>query len=282
VQADLARRIAAAVGAEVSVFRTVGGGDINDAYSVELADGRRLFVKTNRAAPPGMFAAEAGGLRWLAEARAVRVPEVIAVAEDFLALEWLERGPRRRGFDEALGRGLARLHRASPGGFGLAADNYIATLPQANHPEPDWIAFWMRQRIEPMVRRAIERRDAPARWAAAVARLAARLPDLAGPAEPPARLHGDLWHGNVHAAGDEPALIDPAVYGGHREVDLAMLALFGGLSDALVGGYQEVWPLAPGWRDRLVLWQLYPLLVHVVLFGNGYGGQVERVLERFA
>ena len=281
MQADLARRIAAAVGAEVSVFRTVGGGDINDAYSVELADGRRLFVKTNRAAPPGMFAAEAGGLRWLAEARAVRVPEVIAVAEDFLALEWLERGPRRRGFDEALGRGLARLHRASPGGFGLAADNYIATLPQANHPEPDWIAFWMRQRIEPMVRRAIERRDAPARWASAVARLAARLPDLAGPAEPPARLHGDLWHGNVHATTAGPALIDPAVYGGPREIDLAMLDLFGGLSAAALDAYHEVWPLAPGRDDRVALWQLYPLLVHTVLFGGSYAAQVDAAFGRY-
>jgi fructosamine-3-kinase len=240
-----------------------------------------VFVKSNPAPPPGLFAAEAHGLGWLAEADAIRVPAVIAVGDDHLVLEWLERGPRKKGFDEALGRGLARLHGTGAPRFGLERDNFIATLAQANAATASWAEFWITRRIAPGVRLAVERRGAPDRWLGAVDRLAARLPALA-PSEAPARLHGDLWHGNVHAAGDEPALIDPAVYGGHREVDLAMLALFGGLSDALIGGYQEISPLAAGWRERLQLWQLYPLLVHVVLFGGGYAGAVESALDRFA
>jgi fructosamine-3-kinase len=212
----------------------------------------------------------------------VRVPAVLAVGDDYLVLEWLERGPRKKGFDETLGRALAHLHRSAPPELGLDRDNFIATLEQSNASADSWPAFWIERRIAPAVHQAIERRGAPTRWRAAVERLSDRLPELAGPAEPPARLHGDLWHGNVHAAGDEPALIDPAAYGGHREVDLAMLALFGGLSDALIGSYQEVWPLAVGWRDRLALWQLYPLLIHVALFGGGYAGAVDSAFERFA
>jgi fructosamine-3-kinase len=281
VRADLAARVAATTGSAVAEVRAVGGGDINDAFAARLGDGRQVFVKTNAAPPPGMFAAEAHGLAWLAEADAIRVPSVIAVADDHLVLEWLERSPRKKGFDEALGRGLACLHRVGAPRFGLDRDNFIATLDQENAATGSWPEFWIRRRIEPGVRLAIARRSAPERWLGAVERLAARLPALA-PDEAPARLHGDLWHGNVHAAGDEPALIAPAVYGGHREVDLAMLSLFGGLSDGLVGAYQEVWPLAAGWRERLALWQLYPLLVHVVLFGGGYAGAVESAFERFA
>jgi fructosamine-3-kinase len=281
MRAELTARVATAIGSPITEIRSVGGGDINDAFAVTLGDGRQVFVKTNAAAPPGLFAAEAHGLGWLAGADAIRVPAVLAVGDDHLVLEWLERGPRKKGFDEVLGRGLARLHRTGAPGFGLERDNFIATLAQVNAAAPSWPEFWITRRIAPGVRLAIERRGAPDRWLGAVDRLAARLPTLA-PTEAPARLHGDLWHGNVHAAGDEPALIDPAVYGGHREVDLAMLALFGGLSDALIGGYQEVWPLAAGWRERLQLWQLYPLLVHVVLFGGGYAGAVESALERFA
>ena len=281
MHADLGTRLSDALGAPVIGSRAVGGGDINETFRVELGDGRQVFVKTHRDPPPGMFAAEAHGLAWLGDGDAIRVPRVLASGDDFLALEWLERGPRRRGFDELLGRGLARLHRAGAPRVGLDRDNFIATLPQDNAPTVTWSEFWIARRIDPMVRRAIERRGAPTHWVGAVDRLAARMQAIAGEPEPPARLPGDLWHGNVHAAGDQPALIDPAVYGGHREVDLAMLSLFGGLSDALIGGYQEVWPLTSGWRERLQLWQMYPLLVHVVLFGGGYAGAVEAAFERF-
>jgi fructosamine-3-kinase len=221
-----------------------------------------------------MFAAEADGLAWLAAARALRVPAVLAAGETWLALEWLEPGPRPRGFDEALGRGLAAMHRAGAPSHGHTRDNFIATIPQDNTPTASWPAFWIERRLMPMIERAITERDAPARWRDQVRALAPRVPD-----EPPARLHGDLWSGNVHATRGAPALVDPAAYGGHREVDLAMLALFGGLSDAVARAYDEVHPLAAGWRERLTLWQLYPLLVHTVLFGGGYGAQVDAVLR---
>jgi fructosamine-3-kinase len=252
----------------------ITGGDINDAWRLELADGRRIFVKTHDAPPPGMFAAEADGLAWLAEGP-LRVPHVIAVGASFLALDWLDLGGGHDvAFDERLGRGLAHLHALGAPQLGHHRDNYIATLPQDNAATPDMPTLWIERRLRPLLSRLgerllLERLD----------RLAAR-PDRFGPPERPARLHGDLWRGNVGSMrGGEPVIFDPAVYGGHREIDLAMLALFGGLGERLVAAYHEVWPLADGWRNRLGLWQLYPLAVHAVLFGGGYRGQLARGLD---
>lgn len=268
--------LASAVGARVAAAEPVSGGDINDAYRVRLDDHRVMFVKTHARALPGMFAAEARGLAWLRDASALRVPEVIAAGDSFLALEWLEVSSRGRGYDATLGRGLATLHRAGAPSFGLDHDNFLATLPQHNAPVDDWPTFWIERRVRPLCARAIAAGAMPDVHAKLDALLA--RPDRFGSAEPPARLHGDLWWGNVIAVDGAPVLIDPAVYGGHREVDLAMLALFGGLPDALVAAYDETFPLATGWRDRIALWQLYPLAAHAVLFGGGYGAQVARSL----
>jgi fructosamine-3-kinase len=280
--------LALALGAAVTALRPLAGGDINDAYAVTLADHREVFVKTRAGADPRMFPCEAAGLAWLAAAGAIAVPRVLAVsaASDpgprFLALEMLRPGPRRRDHDEALGRGLAALHRAGAPGFGLDHDNFIGSLPQANTPHPTWSDFYAQRRLLPQVRRAVDSGRAPGDWLRDFDRLADKLAALVGPAEPPARLHGDLWGGNLHAdAGGNPVLIDPAVYGGHREVDLAMLALFGGVSDRMYDAYDEAHPLAPGWSGRVPLYQLYPLLVHVNLFGSSYAGQVERALRRY-
>ena len=278
-QADLAR----ALGARVAAAEPVAGGDINDAYRARLTDGRTIFVKTHAAPPPGMFDAEAAGLDWLRPGP-LRVPRALAWGERFLALEWLELGEsgRARGvaFDEALGRGLAALHRLGAPCFGLDRGNYLATLPQPRVEltgPGDGPAFWIEHRVRPLAERA----RAAGRMPDVSAQLDALLarPDRFGPPEPPARLHGDLWWGNVVAADGAPALIDPAVYGGHREVDLAMLALFGSLPEPLVRAYDEAYPLAPGWRERRPLWQLYPLAAHAVLFGGGYGAQVARALD---
>jgi fructosamine-3-kinase len=259
---------------ELGVTRAepVGGGDINEAWRAMLADGRRVFVKTHAAAPPGMFEAEARGLAWLREGP-LRVPEVVAVSAELLALEWLELEPRGGvAFDEAFGRGLAGLHRLGARGFGLDADNYLATLRQDNTAEADVATFYVERRVRPLVRRI----DGGARLEAALDRIP---PARVGPAEAPARLHGDLWWGNVAACAGAPVVFDPAVYGGHREIDLAMLALFGGVSARLIAAYEEVWPLARGWRERVGLWQLYPLAAHAVLFGGGYVAQLARALE---
>jgi fructosamine-3-kinase len=276
--------VASALGSAVRDTSRVSGGDINDAYRVTLADGRAVFVKTHRAAPKGMFQAEARGLQWLAEARAIPVPRVLAVSEDdaepFLVLELLEPGQPPRDFDERLGRGLAALHQFGAPSFGLDHDNFIGNLPQANDVHSDWASFYGEQRLAPQVRRAA--RQLGGELQREFARLYARLPQLVAGAEPPARLHGDLWSGNLHSndAGS-PCLIDPAVYGGHREIDLAMMQLFGGFSPRVFEAYDEAFPLQPEWRERTALYQLYPLLVHVNLFGGGYVGSVQRALRRY-
>ena len=276
---DVWQTVGAALGSPVRDRRALSGGDINEAYAVTLADGRAFFVKTNRRPPPGMFPAEARGLGWLAQPGALRVPAVAAVDEAFLALELLRPGPRSASFDEELGRGLAALHRTRPTGFGLDHDNFIGRLPQSNRPAPDWSTFYARERLEPQLRRALDAGVAPPSLGRQVKRLYARLDALVGPPEPPARLHGDLWGGNL--MGDErgaPCLIDPAVYGGHREVDLAMMQLFGGFGPRVFAAYAESYPLAAGHEERVPLYQLYPLLVHVNLFGGSYVGAVESAL----
>ena len=281
----LREAVGEALGAAVRDARALGGGDINDAWRVTLADGAAVFVKTNEGAPADMFAVEARGLAWLAEAPPVRdgtlrVPEVLAVGERFLPLELLESGPRVADFDARLGRGLAALHRAAPAGFGLDHANYIGRLPQSNAPAEDWATFYRRERLEPQLAMATEKGLLSAGLRRRFDALFAALPERVGPAEAPARLHGDLWGGNLHVdAAGGPALIDPAVYGGHREMDLAMMRLFGGFGRRVFDAYAEAWPLAPGHEARVPLYQLYPLLVHVNLFGGGYLGSVERALD---
>ncbi len=254
--------------------RPVAGGDINEAHRVTLDDGSSAFVKTRAGAAPGEYATEAAALRWLAEPGALGVPAVVEAADGFLALEWLDEGG---GLDEeALGRGLALVHAAGAERFGAAPpgataeDLRIGPLVLPNDPAPDWPAFYAERRLLPL-----------AEGFPSVERVCERIHDLAGSAEPPARLHGDLWSGNVMAGGGGPYLIDPAAYGGHREVDLAMLRLFGAPSPRLFDAYEEVAPLADGHEDRIALYQLFPLLVHAALFGGGYGASVERAANRY-
>lgn len=284
----LAQALGAALGAAVTAMRPLPGGDMSDAFSVTLDDGREVFVKTRDRADPRMFPCEARGLGWLAEAGALPLPRVLAVSAEsapgprFLALEMLRPGRRRRDYEDALGRGLAALHRAGAPGFGLDHDNFIGALPQENTPCPTWAAFYAERRLLPQLRRAVDQGRAPVAWIRDFDRMTGKLDGLVGPAEPPARLHGDLWGGNLHAdESGQPVLIDPAVYGGHREVDLAMLALFGGVSERFYDAYDEAYPLDPHWPERVPLYQLYPLLVHVNLFGMSYGCQVERALHRY-
>lgn len=271
--------VAEALGSEVLDARPISGGDISEAFRIRLADGRQLFVKTNAAAPPVMFRREAEGLRWLAETEALRVPEVVAVGDGWLALELIEPGVAAKDHDERLGHGLAALHRFGAERFGWAQENFIGSLPQDNRAEDDWPSFYARRRLEPQLRMAADAGRASDGMKRGMARLFGRLPELVGDPEPPSRLHGDLWGGNCHTgASGDPVLIDPAVYGGHREIDLAMMRLFGGFSSRVFAAYEEAWPLSDGAEARVPLYQLYPLLVHVNLFGGSYVGSVERVL----
>ena len=290
LSAALSAALEAALGARVVAAGAVGGGDINDAYRASLSDGRVLFVKTHARAPAGMFAAEARGLRWLRDAGALRVPEVCACADRgeaerehgpwFLALEWVEPAPRAPDFDERLGRGLATLHRAGAPRFGLDADNFIGTLAQRNAPLPTWADFYRERRLRPQMERARERGLLPGRLLRELERVAAQMERLVGPEEPPARLHGDLWGGNLSFdSHGEPVIYDPATYFGDREADLAMTELFGGFSADFYAAYREAWPIDAGYRVRKMLYNLYHVLNHLNLFGGGYGTQAERMMQ---
>ncbi len=283
----LAARVEAALGERITAARPTSGGSIADAYLVELSTRGPAFLKTHASMPGLAMKREAEGLAWLAESGAVKVPRVLASSEEgdafaFLVLEQIDTGGRGRADEERFGRELAALHAFGASGFGLDASNFLATLPQDNAPSASWATFYRESRLEPLVARARSRGLVDGRLARKLDALYARLEDLVGPTEPPARLHGDLWGGNrvVDRVGAS-WLIDPAVYGGHREMDLAMMRLFGGFGARAFEAYQEATPLAAGAEARVALYQLYPLLAHVVMFGGGYVGQVEAALDAY-
>jgi fructosamine-3-kinase len=277
---SLADAVRAATGRAVRAARRVGGGDINEGWRVELDDGTAAFAKTRPDVAPGEYAAEAAGLRWLAEPGTLGIPTVLGVSADVLVLEWVDHGGR--GDPAVLGAGLAELHAAGAPAFGATPHDgptRIGPLLLPNDPTPDWATFYAERRLRPVL--------GPARLSAAgaraVERVCERLPELAGPPEPPARLHGDLWSGNVLWDREgRPWLIDPGAYGGHREVDLAMLDLFGAPGPRFLAAYEERHPLADGHEERVGLWQLFPLLVHAALFGGGYRESAARVAGRYA
>ena len=287
IEGPLRARVESALGQPVSAASRLSGGDINDAFELRLADGQSVFLKSNARAPLEMFAREARGLEFLRVAGALRVPQVLAFSAEteqpsFLVLEFLRGAAPRAGFDEQLGHGLAALHRFGAPSFGGSESNFVGRLPQSNRVHATWADFYRSERLEAQLRAAIAARRAPVALSRDFERLFSRLPDLLGAAEPPARLHGDLWAGNLHR--DEqgaPCLIDPAVYGGHREVDLAMMQLFGGFSARVFSAYAEAFPLSPGHRERVALYQLYPLLVHLNLFGGSYLRAVQSALAKY-
>jgi fructosamine-3-kinase len=251
----------------------LGFGGICAAERLTLDDGSDIFAKTRPGAPADFFEVEADGLRWLAAARALPIPDVIAATETMLLLEWVPPGQPSAAAAEELGRGLAALHRSGAPRFGAARDGYIGSLPLDNTPAGTWAEFHVERRCRPYLRQAVDAGTLTSSDAAVVERALGRVPDLD---EPPSRIHGDLWSGNVHFGRDGRAwLVDPAAHGGHRESDLAMLALFGApYLDRVLAAYDEAFPLATGWRDRVPAHQLHPLLVHTVLFGGGYAGQL--------
>ena len=291
--------IEAATGRTVKSSQPVSGGDINDAFKVQFEDESFAFVKTRADAGAGEYAAEAAGLRWLAEPNALPVPEVLGVSDTVLVLDWVDEGSR--GDPTAFGAGLAAIHAAGADDWG-ATPNFlkgsdplylgaeagggglepkplrIGPLELPNTRADDWATFYAERRLAPLLPRAGLSREG----ARAVERVCARMADLAGPPEPPARLHGDLWTGNVLWGRDGRAwLIDPAAYGGHREVDLAMLRLFGNPGAQFLNAYEERFPLAPGHEERVPLYQLFPLLVHAVLFGGSYSSSAEQAARAY-
>ncbi|GLW66030.1 fructosamine kinase [Actinomadura rubrobrunea] len=270
-------RIADLLRTRVERVADLGGSHSWTLHRATLADGREVFVKA-AAADGGFFAAEAAGLRWLAEAGPhAPVPRVLAADDHTLVLPWLPTEPPTPQAAERFGRDLAALHTASaPRAYGAPWDGYIADLPLDNTlDDGGWPRWYAERRLAPFLRLA--RPHLSASDVRLIEHVIDRVEELAGPPEPPSRIHGDLWSGNVLWTGGRAMLIDPAAHGGHRETDLAMLALFGAPHlDRVLAAYDEAAPLADGWRRRVPLHQLHPLLVHVALFGAGYR---ERTLD---
>ncbi len=278
---DVAAVVAAAGQRAVSEVSPIPGGDICRAWRVALDDGRIAFAKT-LAGVHDIFDAEARSLAWLADGGAP-VPAVLGVRDDVLVLDWLPAGAPSVAAAARLGRELAAVHASGADRFGAPWPGFAGRLRLANEPAADWAEFFAATRLLPLVRQAADRGALDSSQAGLLDRLAHRLADLAGPPEPPARLHGDLWSGNLLWTDERVWLIDPAAYGGHRETDLAMLDLFGTPHlDRIVAAYAEVTPLADGWRDRVGLHQLHPLLAHTVMFGGGYGARAAAVARRYA
>ena len=289
---SLSEAVAAGLGDTVAESRPVAGGSINEATRLDLGSGRRVFVKSRAGAPAEEFAAEAAGLAWLAESVTIAIPEVLAFGggeEPWLALEWVAPGALTAAGEEQLGRDLAALHRSGAEAHGVLPPGSpdellrIGSVEVPSRPGVDWPELYAEQRLRPLLAMALERGSISNEDAGSVESVCEGISELAGPSEPPARLHGDLWGGNVLAdSRGTPWLIDPAAHGGHREVDLAMLRLFGGPSERAFAAYDEAYPLAEGHEERVELWQLLPLLVHAVLFGGSYGASAGRAARRYA
>ncbi len=250
---------------------------------------RRLYgFKWNPRPAAGMFLAEAEGLRALAEAHSVRVPQVYAADQEengpgWILMEWIEIGRWGEMNWEGLGEGLAKMHARGAKGYGFSGDNYLGAAPQRNAWNADWVRFFAEQRLGFQRDWAAQNGWLPLERARRLDWLIAHLGDfLGGVRRQPALLHGDLWGGNVLSARDgEAVLIDPAVYFGDRETDIAFTKLFGGFSVRFYQAYQSAQPLDPGFHERVDLYNLYHLLNHLNLFGEGYGGAVDAVLRRY-
>lgn len=260
------------------------GGCINNAVRIKTREGS-FFLKWNEGIEEDMFAAEANGLRILRASGSLNIPEVLGVGkvEDrhFLVLEYIDSRYPEKGYWKKLGQGLASQHRQTSRQYGLEENNYIGSLPQKNAQTDNWIAFFQENRLEVQLGLAVYKGLVEDDFVRRFKALYPKLPDLLS-YEPPSLLHGDLWSGNVMVGGEgEPCLIDPAVYYGNREAELAFTELFGGFEQDFYSAYQEAYPLEAGYDDRKDIYNLYPLMVHVNIFGTSYLSGVERILKRF-
>ena len=293
---SLDETLAAFFGNQAGIQRLerISGGDINNAYSLTLENGLRLFLKINAIENLSFFSTEVEGLSAIASTGAIRTPRILGYGTDndrpkcsFLLMEFVMSKGRRADYWETFGRQLAAMHQAPagqfvPGGsFGFSHDNYIGATKQDNSAHASWVAFFRDCRLAPQFSRASHHFPAKdkkrANW------LLDHLDRFLVEPERPSLLHGDLWSGNFVTGRDGAAwLIDPAAYVGHAEADLAMTELFGRLPYPFYGAYQEAAPLQPGYRDRRDLYNLYHLLNHLNLFGEDYLPAVQRILRKYS
>lgn len=273
-------------GLHATSYEAVSGGDINSAY--KLSDGsKQYFLKVNSTARyPGMFEKEANGLDALRTERKLIIPEVIkygvAGGQQYLLMYFLERGAPAKDFWEHFGRSLADMHQQQQAFFGWHEDNYIGSLPQVNTKHENWSNFFAACRLMPLVMQLHRSEAFSATDVTLAERLISKLDQLFS-TESPSLLHGDLWSGNYMVTDTgQAAIFDPAVYCGHREMDIGMTLLFGGFDARFYNSYNEVYPLEAGWKARVQFSQLYPLLVHALLFGGHYIGSARSVLQKYA
>lgn len=270
---------------ELKEFSFCRGGCINHGGLLKTSCGN-FFLKWNDSKKfPAMFEAEAKGLDLLREPAVIDVPEVIIVGEagsfQFLLLEFIDEKLRSDLYWEHLGEQLAALHKITANKFGLDHDNYIGSLKQFNKPETQWITFFVEQRLEIQLKQAMDNKKINSDIVDQFESVFKILPSLL-PEEQPGLLHGDLWSGNlITNQKGEPCLIDPAVCYGNREAEIAFTQLFGGFTNTFYESYNNTFPLTPGFAGRIDIYNLYPLLVHVNLFGGGYVSQVVSILRQF-
>lgn len=276
---------AAGISVDTIRFTPVGGGSINEAYKV-TAGKEQFFCKVNSVAKlPGLFDCEARGLALLGLQNVIRIPQLIATGSadgwQVLLLEWVEQGLKSDSFWERFGEQLAALHYVQGERFGLNSDNYMGALHQCNNESDSWTDFFMHQRLQPQVKSAIDNKLLEPTAAGQFEKLYKKLPDIF-PAEPPVLLHGDLWSGNFLCDDQEqPVLIDPAVYFGHRSIDLGMTTLFGGFDALFYESYQHHYPLPVNYREQWDVCNIYPLLIHLNLFGKSYLADVLNAIRRY-
>ncbi len=261
----------------------VAGGCINNTLKLVTTQGP-FFLKWKQEEPE-LFVKEARGLEVLKKLSPINVPQVLACGresnKDYLLLEFIEKGPLSSTFWADFGKNLAEQHKQTHEYFGLDHDNHIGRLPQSNSARRNWVDFFIHERLEPQLKLAEQKQLAGSELRDGFENLYLRLPELL-PEEPPSLLHGDLWSGNFMINLDSHAcFFDPAVYYGHREMEISFTRMFGGFDELFYQAYNEVWPLEKGIEDRIDIHNLYPLLVHLNLFGRGYLPGILNTLQRF-
>ncbi|MCK3685192.1 fructosamine kinase family protein [Maribellus sp. YY47] len=289
VLAEVEQTISKKFNKKVRILNTkgIGGGCISDASKLDTNIGA-FFLKWNAHCATDMFEREAEGLQHLAKATDdhLQIPEVIGCKEvnetpGFLVLDYLTPGNSEKNTEEMLGRGLAQIHRNTTSQFGFYHDNYCGATPQSNAWNSEWITFFSEQRLGFLLQLIDKKYGLSLAEKSTYEKLRVRLPKLLPEESQPALIHGDLWSGNFMSTENGPALIDPAVYYADREMEFAIITLFGGFSYRFFEAYNEVYPLANDWRDRNSLYQLYHILNHYYLFGGGYGPQAFAVAKSY-